>query len=218
MDGTSFPSTSTLRAALHSRPRTTPEGEDLGLIRGLLADDPTAWGAFSVRYSRLMLSCISRVIARFGAVSPDDVREVYATLCVQLLSHDKKKIRSFEKERGVQLGSWLGLLATHAAYDFLRSVRRSRQFDELSRAESISADLPDPSEIALRSEQLRLLEGVLATFTEKDRAFVELYYAQGCDPEEIATQLGISVKTVYSKRHKLQARLQELLADERLVA
>lgn len=198
--------------------RTVQELDEALLVEQLLANDAAAWREFSARYSRLMLSCISRVTARFGRVGADDIREIYGMLCLQLLSHDKKKLRSFEPGRGTRLGSWLGLLATHTAYDFLRSIRRTPRFDELSGAESIATDLPDPSEKTLQLERARLVERALAGLTEKDRTFVELYYVQGLSPEDVALQMGISVKTVYSKKHKLQSRLESLLSSEQLAA
>jgi len=218
MDGLAFTTSSTLEPKLRLEPHALGELDDASLLELLLVDDPSAWRTFYARYSRLMLSCISRVTSRFGRVGPDDVREIYATLCLQLLSNDKKKLRSFQPGRGTRLGTWLGLLATHTAYDFLRTVRRTPRFDELSGAESVPADLPDPSEATLEHERARLVARALAGLSHKDRTFVELYYVQGLAPEEVATRMGISVKTVYTKKHKLQSRLESLLQAERLAA
>jgi RNA polymerase sigma-70 factor (ECF subfamily) len=43
-----------------------------------------------------------------------------------------------------------------------------------------------------------------------------LYYIESRSPEEIADEMGISVKTVYSKKHKIRTRLEKLLAQEGL--
>lgn len=198
--------------------RTVQELEEALLVERLVANDPRAWREFSARYSRLIFSCISRVTGRFGRVGADDIREIYAMLCLQLLSNDKKKLRSFEPGRGTRLGTWLGLLATHTAYDFLRSMRRTPRFDELSGADSVPAELPDPSERTLERERARLVERALSGLSEKDRTFVELYYVQGLAPEDVASRMGISVKTVYTKKHKLQTRLENLLSSEQLAA
>ncbi|MFZ5897436.1 MAG: RNA polymerase sigma factor [Myxococcota bacterium] len=193
-------------------------GEEQELIDALLVDDEGAWREFNRRYSRLVLSCITRVTARFGYAGTDDVQEIYATLCLQLLSNDKKKLRSFESGRGTRLGTWLGLLATHTAYDFLRSVRRAPKHDDLTTAASVSTSAPDPAETTLLREQAQLLARALAELSEKDRMFVELFYAHGLPAEEVAARMGINIKTVYTKKHKLQARLQGLLAAGRLAA
>jgi RNA polymerase sigma-70 factor (ECF subfamily) len=195
------------------------ECSDATLVRALLADEPSAWREFNTRFSRLVLSTISRVTTRFrGVVSQEDVREIYATFCVQLLANDKNKLRSFDPERGNKLSTWLGLLASHTAYDFLRSARREPKRAALTEAEELYSSLPDPCESALMRERAELVRTLLADFTDKDRAFIQLYFGEGLAPERVAERLGISVKTVYSKKHKIQARLQALLVEAQLAA
>lgn len=192
---------------------------DAELVRALIADDPRAWREFNTRFSRLVLSTISRVTTRFrGVMSHEDVREIYATFSVQLLANDKNKLRSFDPARGNKLSTWLGLLASHTAYDFLRSARREPKRAALSEAEELYSSLPDPCESALMRERASLVGKLLADFTDKDRAFIQLYFGEGLAPERVAERLGISVKTVYSKKHKIQARLQTLLIEAQLAA
>lgn len=193
--------------------------EEQALLSGLLADDPEAWREFNFRYSRLLYRCISRVTSRFpGVCGPDDVREVYATLCMQLLANDKGKLRSFRPERGNKLGSWLGMLANHAAYDYLRGKRRQPRCEELASADDLAGSVPDPLEACVARERARAVTELLAEFSEKDREFVMLYFGEGRPPEEIARQMRISVKTVYSKKHKIRARLVALLEQRRIAA
>ena len=52
---------------------------------------------------------------------------------------------------------------------------------------------------------------MLAEFTDKDRTFVELYYQRGLEADEIAAEMQISLKTVYSKKHKIRAHLVRCL-------
>ena len=197
----------------------TPATDDAQLVRALIADDAHAWREFNTRFSRLVLSTISRVTTRFsGVVSPEDLREIYATFCVQLLANDKHKLRSFDPERGNKLSTWLGLLASHTAYDFLRSARREPRRAALSEAEDLSSTLPDPCESALMRERADLVSELLTNFTDKDRSFIQLYFGEGLAPETVAERLNISVKTVYSKKHKIQARLQTLLVEAQLAA
>jgi RNA polymerase sigma-70 factor (ECF subfamily) len=209
-----FPNPQPMSAA-----QSAADSSDAELVRALLADDPRAWREFNTRFSRLVLSTISRVTTRFrGVVSQEDVREIYATFSVQLLANDKSKLRSFDPARGNKLSTWLGLLASHAAYDFLRSARREPKRAALSEAEDLYSSLPDPCENALMRERASLVGKLLADFTDKDRAFIQLYFGEGLAPELVAERLGISVKTVYSKKHKIQARLQTLLIEAQLAA
>jgi RNA polymerase sigma-70 factor (ECF subfamily) len=195
------------------------ERDEAEFIARLLADDPRAWREFNARYSRLIYSCIGRVLSRFNSVTaPDDTNEVYATLCVQLLANDKKKLRSFDSARGSKLGSWLGMLAVHAAYDHLRSIKRTPVYTQLAEAELLSSDQPSPFEVSMVRERAERVSHVMGKLSAKDQAFVRLYYGEGMAPEKIAEELGISVKTVYSKKHKIGAKLEALLKEQPLAA
>lgn len=188
---------------------------DVDMISGLLENRPEAWRALTLRYGRLIQSCISRVVSRFpSVVRAEDQAEIYSMLYLQLLANDRSKLRSFAPERGSRLSTWLGLLATHTAYDFLRTIRRIPRTTGLAEAEELAGDTPDPVEVTLVRERADLVDEALAGFTSKDRQFVELYFGEGLDPDEVARRMGISVKTVYSKRHKIQRRLQSLFGEQ----
>jgi RNA polymerase sigma-70 factor (ECF subfamily) len=208
-------------------PTRPTEGQELStdtlaeqeLLAGMIADQEDAWREFNARYSRLIYRCITRVTARFSAVlGTDDVREIYAMLCVQLLANDKRKLRSFEPGRGNKLGSWIGMLAIHSAYDYLRGIRREPKRGCLSEAEDLTSDLPDPHDACVLREQVSIVSDILVEFSDKDREFITLYYGEGLEPEMIADRMGISVKTVYSKKHKIRSRLEALLVQRKLAA
>lgn len=182
------------------------------LLARLLQSDPNAWRELNHRYARLITSCIQRVVARFARrVGVDAIEEIYATFSLKLLANDKHKLRSFEAGRGNKLGTWLGMLATHCAYDYLRSIRREPSAVCLTEAENLSSERQDPCDSALLNERAELVRGLLADFSDKDRKFVALYYGDGLSPERVAECLGISVKTVYSKKHKIQRKLSEIV-------
>ncbi len=195
------------------------DAAERALVARLLADDAAAWRTFDAKYSRVVLGCIHRILSRFSRVTgPDDVDEIYARFCLQLLAHDKKKLRLFDPERGSKLSSWLGLLASHAAYDYLRSLRRDSNTEPLTETERLSSDTPSPFEMSLLHERAGVAAQLMAQLSERDREFVELYFGEGLEPEEVAREMGISVKTVYSKKHKITARLESLLAGGRAAA
>jgi RNA polymerase sigma-70 factor, ECF subfamily len=188
------------------------------LLERLLSSDAAAWRELNQRYARLVTSCIQRVVARFSKrVSADAVEEIYATFSLKLLANDKHKLRSFEPSRGNKLGTWLGMLATHCAYDYLRSVRREPSAVCLTEAETLSSENQDPCETAM-SERANLVSQLLADFSDKDRQFVTLYFQDGLSPEHVAERLGISVKTVYSKKHKIQRKLSQIVGAPAEVA
>ena len=194
-----------------SRPESL--ADEAALVEGLLTGSERHWRQFHARYDRLIFRCITKVTGRFASLlTQDDIRAIYATLVVQLLSNDMHKLRTFDPARGNRLGSWIGLLAINAAYDYLRQIRREPNRAPLAEAETLSCDLPSPLEVALHRERAERVTSVLAHFSAKDREFVSLYYGEGLEPEQIATRMNISVKTVYSKKHKIRSRLESMLA------
>jgi RNA polymerase sigma-70 factor (ECF subfamily) len=143
-------------------------------------------------------------------VSADDVREIGATLRLSLLANDMHKLRTFDPERGNRFSSWIGLLAINAAYDYLRSVRREPGKAALTEATDLVAETPDPFESVAQRQRANIAQRLLESFSERDRAFAALYFGEGLDPVVIARRMKISVKTVYSKKHKIQARLEAM--------
>jgi RNA polymerase sigma-70 factor (ECF subfamily) len=190
--------------------------DEATLIPSLLMNDERAWRTFHELYSSRLQGAISRVTRRFPQLSgTDHVDEIYGTLCLRLLSDDKRRLRSFDPGRGTPLGAWLCTLARNSAHDFLRSRQRQpwlgRLADEVSEVDPRS-DAPDAFNQCLTREQVEQLEELLTTLSMRDQEFMRAYL-EGLEPEEIAEQLGISVSTVYSKKHKILARLENALAN-----
>ena len=199
-----------------AEPSTYDEQE---LIEAMLAGYECAWVEFHKRYARLIYRCITKVTGRFSSVvCTEDIREIYATLVLQLLSNDMHKLRSFDPERGNRFGTWIGMLAINAAYDHLRLVRREPNRGSLTEAETIWCERPDPFSEVDRKQREKIVADLLEGFSDKDRLFVALYFDQGLDAEQVAARMNISVKTVYSKKHKIRTRLERMLQRERLAA
>jgi RNA polymerase sigma-70 factor (ECF subfamily) len=107
------------------------------------------------------------------------------------------------------------MLAIHCAYDWLRTVRREPQREALAAAEELTSETPDPFEATAQAERAQLAAQVMAGFSERDRVFAALYFGEGLEPHEIARSMKISVKTVYSKKHKIQSKLESIVAGLR---
>jgi RNA polymerase sigma-70 factor, ECF subfamily len=183
------------------------------VLSRMLLRDGHAWREFHRRYDRLIYRCIHKVTGRFpGSVNGEDVREIYAMFLLGLNKRDMHKLRTFDPERGNKLSSWVGMLATNCAWDYLRSVARRPPTTDLTDAEQIGAADVSPYEDLLQKERWAVINEVLRTFSRKDREFVRLYFMQGLEPDQIAERMEISVKTVYSKKHKIRCRLQKALA------
>jgi RNA polymerase sigma-70 factor (ECF subfamily) len=213
---TSTPTPST-PSTLAARADTTEA--EAALVRDMLLGSRVAWREFHTRYARLIYRCIGRVTARFSMrMSQDDTAEIYATLLVQLCSNEMAKLRGFDAERGRRLSSWIGLLAVNCAYDHLRALRSEPRRASLDECEHLGAEGPLPDEVLDFKERAALAREILRDFSEKDREFVALYFGEGLAVEQIAERMRISIKTVYSKKHKIQSRIEARLSGMRLPA
>ena len=205
----------TIQSKSHSSRGMIPAAEwsDYQLLRRVLRHDEKAWGELIRRYRPLIYRCITKVIGRYGpTMTSADVDEIYADVLYNLLRDEKRKLRLYNPERGTKLGSWIGMITINATYDFLRSAGRRPILDRLDGA-------PDPHEecdhtpldALIEKERWTHVNDILSEFSDKDRTFLSLYYAEGLDAEVVATRMEISLKTVYSKKHKIRAHLRRCL-------
>jgi len=186
--------------------------DDVDLLSLLFARHEPAWSEFYRRYDRLVWRCITKVTTRFGRVlTAEDVRDVRANFVVCIMANDMRKLRMFDPAKGNRLGTWVGMLAINSAWDYLRVLSRQPQTDPLSVAEERIEPATDPFERAVHRESCDRVQRLLLRFSSRDRVFVSLYFVDGRSPEEVARRMGISVKTVYSKKHKIRTRLERLL-------
>jgi RNA polymerase sigma-70 factor (ECF subfamily) len=199
-----------------------PENAEATLVESLIAGDERAWRLFHEVHSPAMLEVISAVRGRFPhLVGTDDVCDIHAELCLQLLANDKRRLRQFDPGRGTPLAAWLSVLARHAAFDFLRLRRRQPTVrwkgEETTHLEALETEEPDALGICCSRERARIVAALVAELSARDREFFELYFYEGLDPEQTAQRLGICVGTVYSKKHKIRARIESMLG-KRLAA
>ncbi len=183
-------------------------------IERLVSDCPRAWRTFHAQYANVVTLAIRRVAGRFGRVlSSDASEEIYASFWFDLLRRDKHKLRSFDPERGA-LASWIRLLAARTAYDHLRKARRVYDhFVPLCDTEHVS-QAPDPEKAASTREVVARVKALCQRMSERDQQFVKLYYEDEMEPQEIAAELSIGTKTVYTKNHKIRGRLRAGLRPE----
>lgn len=200
-------------ATTRSRPSWGAErfDTDRDLVAAMLVDDPAAWREFQSKHDDGILRSIVRITRRFPAVCPEEVREIAAKLYLSLLANDKHKLRAFDPSLG-PLAAWISLLAVHLAYDHLRLLAREPPKEHIAAAMDVPAELADPIDRASERERAVLVDKTLDQLSERDRTFARLYFREGMAPQDIATEMNVSIKTIYSKKHKLLFRLQSSLA------
>jgi RNA polymerase sigma-70 factor (ECF subfamily) len=196
---------------------------DLELLEHVLAANERGWAELVRRYRALIYRCITKVTQRCAPrISSVDVDEIFADVLLNLLRDDMRKLRLYDPARGTKLSSWIGMISINSAYDYLRSAGRRPLLDRLDGAvDPVDGVERTPLDVLIEKERWAHLNGVLTGFSERDRTFVELYYRDGLDPASIAAAMSISLKTVYSKKHKIRAHLRKVVSacrDENPIA
>ena len=194
-------------------PKKSADWSDRELLRCVLRSDARGWAELVRRFRPLIYRCITKVTLKYSpSLGSADLDEIYADVMMQLVREDMHKLRIYNPARGTKLGSWIGMISVNAAYDFLRSAGRRPLLDKVDGALDPHEEADrTPLDLLIEKERWGHLNGLLSDFTEKDRMFVELYYQKGMEAEEIAAEMQISLKTVYSKKHKIRAHLVRCL-------
>jgi RNA polymerase sigma-70 factor, ECF subfamily len=195
--------------------KTPVDWTDRDLLKSVLRNDARGWAELVRRYRPLIYRCITKVTLKYSPrLSNADLDEIYADVMMQLVRDDMHKLRIYNPARGTKLGSWIGMLSVNAAYDFLRGAGRRPLLDKVDGAIDPHEEVDrTPLDQLIEKERWEHLNGLLAEFTDKDRTFVELYYQRGLEADEIAEAMQISLKTVYSKKHKIRAHLVRCLSQ-----
>jgi RNA polymerase sigma-70 factor (ECF subfamily) len=183
--------------------------DDLELLSRVLDGGDSAWTAFVNRYRALIVSCVMKVCRREGLrLTSDELMDVTGDVFLNLVANDCHRLRLYREDGGCSVSSWVGVIATSVARDYMRKVRR-RPISLVTEQEldQIVSPTPDSEVLLLDRERREFVGAACAEMSPRDRQFIDLYFVEAMAPEDIAEKMQISVSTVYSKKAKLKARL-----------
>jgi RNA polymerase sigma-70 factor, ECF subfamily len=176
--------------------------EDKQLIKRLKHRDPEAMNELYVRYGRLALSIIVRIV-RDQATGEDLLQETFLKVW--------NRMSSFDDERGA-LGPWILTIARNRAIDYLRSTdaRYSQASYDLERLERPQLFV-DLEEQYVDRDRIRQIRGAFEKLTQNQKQVLELAYFEGLSQSEMAERLNQPLGTVKTwVRTALQILRQEL--------
>jgi RNA polymerase sigma-70 factor, ECF subfamily len=102
----------------------------------------------------------------------------------------------YHAERGGVL-TWLFSVQRYLALDRLRARRPTQELDE-EMAETLAADGPDPSTLAMSSDMAARMRGCLEELTDQQRRSVSLAFFEGLTHAELTQRLQTPLGTVKS--------------------
>jgi RNA polymerase sigma-70 factor (ECF subfamily) len=208
-------------------PRTNPiidrprASEEVGLLSALLSAEhegarQRTWQEFVRRYERTIVLCVVHVLRRYGATfSRDDLNDLVADVWLMLLRNNMKKLRQYDAGRGLNVASFIRLVATNTTIDYLRARRaHANAIDGATEREALNAEAGEsPVDCYDFSQRAELAREALCRLSSDERSFVVEVFQQERSPEDMARTLGVSTNTIYSRKFKIRAKLARIVAN-----
>lgn len=109
--------------------------------------------------------------------------------------------------------SWLFAICARVAANYRRRAPVRLEFsvgsfDDTDRATPSAPEASSPERLALREEELTKAQAILARMPLIQRTVFLMFEVEGIPCEEIATELGVAVGTIYSRLHAARKSFQ----------
>lgn len=187
-----------------------------------------AGGVFETRalvaeWTPIVQSRVARALARRGgaavrgaAVIREDVRDLTQDVLSLLFAEDGRVLRAWAPERGLSLGSFVGLVAERHAVSVARTRRRSPLTERPTDIDDLALVCADRAPLARleRRELARVLtERLLEELTPMGRQMFEALFVEEHEVEAVCAELSTTADAVYAWRVRIR-RAAERIAQE----
>lgn len=73
---------------------------------------------------------------------------------------------------------------------------------------------PEQEKMLIAKEEMRMLSAVVNKLTNRERKLFQLFCMDGLSASEIAEEMGIKLKSVYSNRFALIVKIRTMIREE----
>jgi RNA polymerase sigma-70 factor (ECF subfamily) len=188
---------------------------DVELLGHVTDGSELAWQTFFRRFRGLIMSCALKAGLHAGLhLGADDLKDVLGDVSLNMVAHGFRRLRLYRLDGGCSVATWIGVIATSTARDYLRRARRHR-LEPTADAEldRLASPTVGPEEVLIDRQRRAFVDRAFQQLSTRDQEFVELYFGDAENPEDIAKRMGVSVATVYSKKAKIKTRLLGLVME-----
>lgn len=168
---------------------------DMKLVLKAQAGDTAAFGELIERHQRAVYGLVSRMVTQ-----RDDVDDIAQDVFVSAW----KAIGSFRRD--AKFTTWLHTITVNTTLTRLKTMKNKTALSiddpDTGLAASLHADESEsPSESLQKSERDKAVRKAIETLPEKHKLVVVMHYFEHHTCEDIASILGCSVGTVWSRLH-----------------
>jgi RNA polymerase sigma-70 factor, ECF subfamily len=176
----------------------TQDSDDEALVQGSLAGEEAAFEILVTRYNRPLFGVALRMLGDF-----EDARDATQAAFVKAY----RKLATFDPK--FRFFSWMYRILLNECLN----TRRGRRLYEPLAPDLVLAS--GPLEALEATERRRRVQQALLALPVEQREVILLRHFGDLAYDEIATTIGIPVKTVKSRLYTARQRLIELLLDEK---
>ena len=186
--------------------------KDFELIQGCISRDKQSWDSFVERFTRLIYDSILKTLKRYAWPADQQILdELHNDVFVYLLDNDCKILRAFRGDNGCELPHYIRTITVRKTVDYLRKQKRVYSIDERILT-------PEMVERALeRQEDIETVDMLLAELKDDDRRLCRMFFKEGRRPEDIASQLGISVDNFYVRKQRVLRKLKQIAVSKKII-
>lgn len=192
------------------------EHPDLALVKAALSRNPQAVRVLVNRLTPVVQTRVARALLRSGVAQSASLAHEVEDLCqdvfVALFAKEGQALRCWDPAVGIELETFVGVIAWRQAISRLRARRASAH--RLVSDPTELAQPSDPSSFAARIEARHSIDALAAKLAERLSAnaldmFHRLFlWDQSVD--EVCAETGQSAAAVYQWRTRLRRAVQEL--------
>ena len=194
------------------------DGSTPSLLERALRGDRAALRGVVEQLAPLIQARVARALMRRSAASRRDPRQDLMDMTnevfVSLLENEARVLRAWQKERGLSLENFVGLVADRQVASILRTGRRSPWHEEATDAADLEAYAGTHDSGALEIASRDLLVSVLDRLREElSPRMMHLFYALWVDETPVAQiceELGMQAGALYVARSRIAKRAREI--------
>jgi len=193
------------------------------LLRACLDGNKEAWNACVIKFSKLIYhSLIHTFKAKSFEFNEELLNDLYQDVFLSLFKDDFKKLRQFKGKNDCSLSSWLRMIATRTAIDFMRTQKGpdssdSHSIEGVDHLANLSNGRNLPSDSIEKLEWYQLLKRLIDELSSQDRYLFDLCYNQELPDREIAQILNLSIDAVYMRKSRLKEKLKIIIQKKKLL-
>lgn len=193
------------------------------LLQKCIHGEKKAWDQFVDKFTNLVYHTIQKTLRIYNPnFLYQDIEDLHNSVFLSLIEEDCKKLRQYKGINGCSVSSWIMVITTNTAMNFITRRKEHISLDEHGdRSKSLGETIADPQLSILdqieESERTALLRDLIGELKANDRLFLQYYYIEEMPPEEIAAIMNITVSAIYSKKSRIVDKLKEIAKKKNIL-